>query len=196
MNVAKIQIKLFASTHNFPLHAVVSVFHEWIRIKKLPELMIDVAPYDHVPSGPGILFVGHGSDYFVEEGKGRVGLLYSRKREFPAPAERLKDSFRRAVNVAVGLEADPALAGKLKFSTDELLFRVNDRLGAPSTQATFDSMKEELSSFFSEALGSAVELAMVCQPRELFSVSVKLAAGANAPKLADVLARLGGAPTN
>jgi len=196
MDVAKIQIKLFASTHSFPLSAVVPVFHEWIRIKKLPELMIDVASYDHVPSGPGILFVGHGSDYFVEENKGRVGLLYSRKRQFPAPTERLNDSFRRALNVAVALEADPALTGKLKFSTNELLFRVNDRLGAPNTQATFDSMKGELSSFFSEALGSPVQLVMVAEARELFSVSVKLATGAHAPKLTDVLARLGGAPAN
>lgn len=196
MNVAKIQIKLFASTHDVALPAFVPVFHEWIRLNKLPELMIDVAPYDHVPSGPGILFVGHGSDYYLDESKGRLGLLYSRKREAPAAAERLRDSLRRAVNVAVGLEASPTLSGKVKFATNELLFRVNDRLGAPSDQATLDAMKPELSAFFTETLGGPVQLALASSPRELFTVSVKLAAGQQAPTLADMLARLGGPPAN
>ncbi|MDX2023757.1 MAG: hypothetical protein SF187_26195 [Deltaproteobacteria bacterium] len=194
MNVQKIQIKLFTTNHSAHLEAFVPVFHEWIRTKKLPELMIDVAPYDHVPAGPGILFVGHGSDYYIDEGKGRLGLLYSRKREAPAPAERLRDSFRRAVNVAAGLQAEASLG--VKFATDELLFRVNDRLGAPSTQATLDAFKSELSAFFTEALGGPVELKLVSEPRELFTVSVTLAAGAKPQALTDILARLGGPPSN
>lgn len=194
MNVEKIQIKLFATGHGAPLEAFVPVFHEWIRTKKLPELMIDVAPYDHVPSGPGILFVGHGSDYYIDEGKGRMGLLYSRKREAPAPSERLRDSFRRAVNVAAGLQAEASLG--VNFATDEILFRVNDRLGAPSTQATLDAMKGELTSFFTEALGGPVELKLASEPRELFAVSVKLAAGSKPSSLTEILARVGGAPTN
>jgi hypothetical protein len=194
MNVEKIQIKLFATGHSAPLEAFVPVFHEWIRTKKLPELMIDVAPYDHVPSGPGILFVGHGSDYYIDEGKGRVGLLYSRKREAPAAPERLRDSLRRAVNVAAALQAEASLA--VKFATDEILFRVNDRLGAPSTQATLDAMKGELTSCFTEALGGPVDLKLASQPRELFAVSVKLASGSKPSSLPEILARLGGPPTN
>lgn len=195
MNVSKIQIKLFAD-QTVALPAYVPVFHEWIRTNKLPELMIDVAPYDHVPSGPGILFVGHGSDYYLDESKGRVGLLYSRKREAPAAAERLRDSVHRAVSVAASLEADASLAGKVKFATNELLFRVNDRLGAPSSEATLDAMKGELSSFFGDLLGGPVQLTLASEPRELFTVLVKLAPGTAVPKLNDLLARLGGAPTN
>lgn len=194
MNVQKIQIKLFATNHSAHIEAFVPVFHEWIRTKRLNELMIDVAPYDHVPSGPGILFVGHGSDYYIDEGKGRVGLLYSRKREAPAPAERLRDSFRRAVTVAAALEAEASLG--VKFATDELLFRANDRLAAPSSQSTFDALKGELTAFFTEALGGPVELKLVSEPRELLSVSVKLLAGTKPSALSDILARLGGPPTN
>ncbi len=190
----KLQIKLFASQHDVHLEAFVPVFHDWIRNSKLHELMIDVAPYDHVPSGPGILFVGHGSDYYIDESKGRVGLLYSRKREAPAASERLRDSLQRAVHVASLLEAEPSLAGKLKFATNELLLRVNDRLAAPSSAETFSGMLPELQGFFTEAFGEPVELSLVSEPRELFSLSVKLPGGAKAPTLADLLARLGGAP--
>ncbi|MCG5051778.1 MAG: hypothetical protein KA712_02355 [Myxococcales bacterium] len=195
MQAEKLQIKLFATTHTVSLEAFVPVFHEWIRVNKLPELMIDVAPYDHVPHGPGILFVGHGSDYFIDEGKGRLGLLYSRKREAPAPGERLRDSLRRAVYVASQLEAEPSLAGHLKFATNELLLRVNDRLRLPSSPAAFEANKAELQAFFGDVLGTAVELSLVSEPRELFTVSVKLPPGAPSPSLAELLTRLGGPPT-
>ena len=187
----KLQIKLFATQHDVPLEAFVPVFHDWIRVGKLAELMIDVAPYDHVPSGPGILFVGHASDYYMDESKGRLGLLYSRKRTAPPAGERLRDALRRAVHVASLLETEPSLAGKLKFATHELLLKVNDRLAAPSSAESFDSLKPELQAFFTETLGAPVDLALVSDPRELFTVSVKLPAGANAPSLAELLTRLG-----
>ena len=190
----KLQIKLFASQHDAPLDAFVPVFHDWIRENKLSELMIDVAPYDHVPSGPGILFVGHGSDYYMDESKGRLGLLYSRKRQGPPANERLRDSLRRVLHVASLLEAEPSLAGKLKFATDELLLKLNDRLAAPSSAETFAAHEAELRAFFVETFGAEVELTLVSEPRELFSVFMKLPAGAKAPSLTELLARLGGPP--
>ena len=45
--------------------------------------MIDVANYAHVPKGPGVALIGHGTDYFIDEGEGRLGLLYNRKRGAP-----------------------------------------------------------------------------------------------------------------
>lgn len=194
MIAEKLQFKLFASTHALPLDAFVPVFHEWIRLGKLSELMIDIAPYEHVPNGPGVLFVGHGSDYYLDEGKGRLGLLYSRKRQAPAPGERLRDGLRRAVHVAALLESDPVLVGKLKFTTNELLFRINDRLAAPSSTQTLEGLKPELQAFFQEVYGTQAELTLVSDPRELFSVAVKLPAGTTAPSLQDLLARLGGPP--
>ena len=58
-----------------------------------------------------MVLIGHGADYFMDEGEGRLGLLYNRKRAEPPPAERLADAFRRTVHAARLLEADPALAG-------------------------------------------------------------------------------------
>ena len=35
------------------------------------------------PRGPGVVLIGHGSDYFIDEGEGRLGLLHNRKRVGP-----------------------------------------------------------------------------------------------------------------
>ena len=69
--------------------------------------MIDVANYAHVPKGPGVVLIGHGSDYFIDEGEGRLGLLHSRKRGAPDAGDRLADAFRRTLHAASLLEATP-----------------------------------------------------------------------------------------
>ena len=82
----------------------------------LPELLIDVANYAHVPKGPGVVLIGHGSDYFMDEGEGRLGLLYNRKRAGRRPASAWRTPSAARCTPAQLLETDPALAGKLKFA--------------------------------------------------------------------------------
>lgn len=190
MTPHKLQVKIFADGGRPDLEAFIPVFHEWIKNHRLPELLIDVANYAHVPRGPGVALIGHGSDYYVDDAEGRPGLLYSRKREAPAPEARLADAFRRAIHAASLLEQEPALAGKLRFRTDELLFRVNDRLLAPATEATFAALRPELDAFCEKLLGD-YKLALAGTPRELFTV--RITTGAKLP-LAALLERLGGAP--
>jgi len=147
MDVHKIQLKLFFTPTNgvrVSNDTFVRVFHRFIQDRVLPELMLDVATYEHVKDGPSVLFVGHGSDYYIDEGKGRTGLLYSRKREAPAPDARLGDAFRRALHVATLLERDPLIEGRVRFKTDEGLIRINDRLEAPNTPETFARLSPEI----------------------------------------------------
>ena len=70
-----------------------------------------------------MVLIGHGSDYFLDEGEGRRGLLHNRKRAGMPPGERLSDLARRTLHAAALLEKDLALTGKVRFATDELLFR-------------------------------------------------------------------------
>src|SRR3954452_22308966 len=120
MQPEKLQLKLYTDrATGISPEAFVVVFHNWIKKKLLPELMIDVANYGHVPKGPGVALIGHGSDYFIDEAEGRFGLLYSRKRTPPDAADRAADAFRRALHAAALLAADPAVAGKLRFRTGE-----------------------------------------------------------------------------
>jgi hypothetical protein len=193
MDAHKLQLKIFLTPETgqaLDLEELIPVFHRWIKQRLLPELTIDVASYQHVPKGPGVVLIGHGSDYFLDEGEGRRGLLHNRKRAGMAPGERLSDLARRTLHAAVLLEKDLALMGKIKFATDELLFRINDRLEAPNTDATFAAVRPELEALAKTLYAGPAELTRLGGPKDLFSVRIK---GAAAP-LATLLDRAGGPP--
>jgi hypothetical protein len=197
MDAHKLQLKIFLAPDaavGLDRAAFVPVFHRWIKEHTLPEMLIDVASYVHVPEGPSVALIGHGSDYFVDEGGGRVGLLYSRKRAGVggSAAERLADLARRTLHAAALLEKDAAFGGKLRFVPGELLFRVNDRLHAPASDATFAALRPELEAFAAKLYGAgAFELTRVGGPKELFAVRI---VSAKPPTLDALLERAGGPP--
>ena len=195
MEPEKLQIKLYTDrATGISPEAFVVVFHNWIKKKLLPELMIDVANYAHVPRGPGVALIGHGNDYFIDEGDGRLGLLYSRKRGAPDAGQRIADAFRRTLYAASLLEGDAALAAggaKVSFRTDEVQLRVNDRLAAPNDDATFAALKPELDGFCRELFGAPCDITRAGAATSLFTV--KIATGVKSD-VATLLARLGGAP--
>ena len=193
MDAQKLQLKIFVapeSARTLEPDAFIPVFHRWIKEHALPELLVDVANYVHVPEGPGVVLIGHGSDYFMDQGEGRLGLLHNRKRSGPAPSERLADLARRTLHAASLLERDPSLAGKLRFSTNELLFRINDRL-TPSSDASFAAARPELETLARQIFEGPFELTRAGGPRDLFAV--RMTSRTSAP-LATLLARAGGPP--
>ncbi len=193
MDAQKLQLKIFVapeSARTLEPDAFIPVFHRWIKEHALPELLVDVANYVHVPEGPGVVLIGHGSDYFMDQGEGRLGLLHNRKRSGPAPSERLADLARRTLHAASLLERDPSLAGKLRFSTNELLFRINDRL-TPSSDASFAAARPELETLARQIFEGPFELTRAGGPRDLFAV--RMTSRTSTP-LATLLARAGGPP--
>jgi hypothetical protein len=168
----RIQVKVYASSS--PEHErFVPVFHRWIRERALDELAIDVADYGHVHQGPGVVLIGHAFDYSWDGGEGRHGLVYTRKRDAPAPELRLTDAVRRALVGCRLLEQDPALGG-LAFRTDELLVRLPDRLRAPSDDAGFAAFRAELEPLVAKLYpGAANTLERVGTGRELLGARVK-----------------------
>ena len=172
MQATKFQVKLYASGSEVDLDKLIPVFHEWIREKKIDdELLIDVADYAHVPQGPGVVLIGHQSDYYLDMADDRPGLLYSRKRgidgDLPA---KVNDAFRRALLVCDLLEKEDPLG--LKFGTGEALFRVQDRLAAPNDQATFDAFMPLLESTAKTIFGGDVTIERVGTERDPFSVKI------------------------
>jgi hypothetical protein len=194
MEAHKLQIKLFATDAASALEqeAFIPVFHDWIKRQALPELVIDVVNYAHVPKGPGVGLIGHANDYAIDDAEGRRGLLYSRKRNEPAPGDRVRDAFRRTLFAAQLLEAEPALAGKLAFRTEEWLFRVNDRLAAKNDDATFAALEPELKQLGQTLFaGEPFALARKGSAKDLFTVTLRTERRA---PLATLLDRLGGPP--
>ena len=116
-----------------------------------PELEDHASPTTaHVPEGPGgMCSIGHGADYFMDEGAGRLGLLHNRKRVGVAEGERLSDLARRTLHAASLLEEGPALRRHKSVRDGRAaVFRRERRLAAPNTDATFAALEGEL-----EALG-------------------------------------------
>jgi hypothetical protein len=201
MNASKLQLKIFAEPngHHVGSEAFVPIFHRWIKEHVLPELLVDVANYAHVPKGPGVVLIGHTGDYFVDEADGRLGLLYSRKRGAVAAddAARLEDLFRRTFHAASLLEKDPGFAdmggAKLHFSPNELLFRINDRLAGPATDATFAVVKPALEAVARRLFDGPLELTRVGDAKSLFGVKI-VSPAKGAVDLSTLLSRLGGGP--
>lgn len=173
MQATKFQVKLYASSGAIELDRLVPVFHAWIRDKKIPdELLIDVADYAHVPQGPGVVLIGHQSDYYLDVADDRPGLLYSRKRGFDGNFEAgIEDAFRRALTACQLLESEGNL--DLEFATDEVLFRVQDRLNAPNEDATYEAYKPALEQASSAFFGGSPLLERLGSPREPFTVRIQ-----------------------
>lgn len=155
MSLSRLQLKLFvADPRATDLSAGVGIFQRWIRDGVLPELMIDVADYSHVHHGPGVLLIGHTSDYGLDMGEGRPGLLYARKRDFVGElAEQLREAFGRLWRAAALLESEPSLQPAWRFRNDEILLRVPDRLHFSNTPAAFATLAPPLRDFLTELYG-------------------------------------------
>lgn len=186
MQATKFQVKVYATASEIELEKLIPVFHEWIRAKKITdELLIDVADYAHVPQGPGVVLIGHQSDYYLDVADNRPGLLYSRKRGFEGDFQAgIDDAFRRALNACRLLEEESSLG--LEFATDEVLFRVQDRLAAPNEDATYDAYKPALEQAASGFFGGAPSLERVGSEREPFAVRIRTGGSGT---VADALSR-------
>ncbi len=168
----KFQVKLYATAPEVDLEALVPVFHDWIRTNKIPdELLIDVADYAHVPQGPGVVLIGHQSDYYLDLADDRPGLLYSRKRGFDGTLEAgIEDALVRALGACRLLEAEASLG--LQFRTDEVLFRVQDRLNAPNDDAGYATIAGPLEEAAQRLFGGGAKLERTGSPRDPLTVRI------------------------
>jgi hypothetical protein len=191
MEAHKLQLKLYLDPKGLPeLHEFVPVLHGVIRDKKLgSEVLIDVVDYSHVQDGPGVVLIGHEVDYYIDQGERRPGLLFSRKRGASGSVEdSIRDAFSRVLSMCVTLEKDFEKATPIRFNTDEVLLRINDRLLASNTQEHFARLEPAIRAALGGVYGGGFELMQEGGPRELFSVRIKASGTARA---ADLRARLG-----
>jgi hypothetical protein len=180
----KFQFKLFIENPEaLELEAVVPVFHDFIREKALPELLIDVVDYAHVHEGPGVVLVGQGYDVYIDLMDGRPGLLLSRKREAEGSTEEIvRGTLSLALRAAALLEERLPI----RFSTGEALFRALDRLRTPNDDGTHERLAPLVESVC-RALGTARVSGRQGDPRAPYSVTVALE---GAPRVKEAAAKL------
>jgi hypothetical protein len=167
----RISIKFFTKPP-IPLNlpALVPVFQRWIQEHAVEGLLIDVADYDHVPNGPGVLLIGHEGDYSYDLRGGRAGLLYTRKRDLPGDLPNTLTLITRlAVLATQKLAAEPTLNG-LRFDLSQAEITFLDRLNFPNTPESFERVREVIGAFAGNLYGSAQVEAVVNDPRDCFAV--------------------------
>jgi hypothetical protein len=175
MDIQHFRVKLFATPDSRPhIGSAIPVFHRWIQEKRVPETMIDVSDYEHVPDGPGVILVCHEAIYGLDQEKGKLGLLYNRRTALNGSVEdRLRQAVNAADSAAAQLEAEPEFKGQLRFDRQKWEVVVNDRALAPNTEATWKFVSPAIQSVFDSILGAGrYRMEHHSNPRELFRVTV------------------------
>ena len=72
MNLEKLQrvaLKVFftpQTASTFKTREVIPVFHRWIQTQAVDGLLIDVADYTHLPTGPAVILIAHEGQYSID----------------------------------------------------------------------------------------------------------------------------------
>jgi hypothetical protein len=158
-----------------PADAFVPVFHSWIQNQLVADhLLIDVADYQLVHQGPGTVLVALEGNFSTDRADGRLGLQYNRKQPLAGSfADKLTAVLITTLEGCVRLEQEATLNG-IRFGGDELVVRINDRLAAPNTKATFESIRGDLETLLAELYaGAPVELHHEPHAEKLLEVRIK-----------------------
>jgi hypothetical protein len=157
------------------LEPLIPVFHRWIQNQASDELLVDVADYRHVRSGPGVVLIGHQGNYSLDNTGGRLGVRYNRKAPLAGTNQDcLVQATQAALAACRRMETEPSLAGNIQFNGREIEVFINDRLLAPNTPETRAATDSEFRTFFPILFGD-IEYAVSYpqDPRSLFSVQVE-----------------------
>ena len=175
MEPHKLAFKFFVETpSNLAVEQFVPVFHRWIQTRALDgHQLIDVADYKHVHEGPGTVLVSHEANIHADLSDGRLGLLYIRKQPIPGSfAQRLRTALAYTLRCASLLQNDPSLQDRIRFRTNEVIFRIYDRLHAPNTPETFAQIGPDLESLLMNLYGPGVQLSHAPGAERLFEVAI------------------------
>lgn len=166
------QVRLFAETSaGYDTGKAIPVFHRWIQEHALPELLIDVVDYRHVPEGPGVMLIGHHSHYGLDA---QGTLSYSRRTGATATvAEKIRAAYEAAKRAAALLETQPEFTGKLRYVPGRFEISVNDRMLAPNNAETRATLEPEVRSVLDSVVGAGTYLLEHSgDPRGLFTLAV------------------------
>jgi len=188
MELQKLGVKFFVEQPNaVPLTDFIEIFHGWIQATD--GIYHDVADYSHMQSGPGVILVANDANLHIDETGGRRGLLYSRKAPLSGTnQEKLRTVFRLALENCRKLEEEPALRGKLRFTTNEAAISLNDRLLGSNTEESFQELKREVGPFAKQLFGDAeVRFERDEDPRQRLNMHLKTSAAVDLRKTLDRL---------
>ena len=173
MNVQHVNVKIFVDGElTVDPEKFIEVFHGLVAEQAMPEMMIDVADYRHVPDGVSVLMAGLEADYALDKTGGRFGVHYNRKGAVDASnADQFQQALTAATSLCSVLEAK--LDG-LKFARDEFELMINDRGLAPNTDESREAIAPELTSFANGLIDGDANIEFHTDPRARLGATIKL----------------------
>ena len=149
MSAVRLSVTLPLEKPPASLEAAIGVFHRFVQQGVVEGLLIDVADYQHVPDGPGVLLIGHDVDYSLNE----TGLTAIRKRQGDVdPADQLRDTLRLALAFQAAVDDDGTLG--LSYVSDALDVQVMDRLQMPNTDEGVANARAAFAPVIEDVFGS------------------------------------------
>ena len=191
MDLQKVGIKFFAEENNqVKLADFIPIFHRWIQESLLDDVMIDVADYSHVYSGPGILLISHEGNYAIDETKNKRGLTYYKKRGENVSLDNLLVSVGvKALRACQLLEQEETIKGRINFSSDQLQIYANDRLIAPNSEDTYKEIEPKVLTFLEKLYpGQEYKIKRENDAKERLCITVNVADNIDITTLLDRLA--------
>jgi hypothetical protein len=183
MELQKLNVKIFTEQPNrVPLTDFIDVFHGWIQATD--GVYHDVADYSHMQAGPGIVLVANDAHVSIDESGNRRGLVFSQKAPLAGSNQaKLRAALRAALENCRKLEAEPALGGKLRFTVNEAVISLNDRLLGANAQESFDTIKSDVEAVAAQLFGgAALSLTRDDDPRQRLNVHIKTSAAVDLSK--------------
>jgi hypothetical protein len=176
MDLQKLNVKFFVERpHSVPLTDFIDIFQGWIQATNGD--YHDVADYSHMQAGPGIILIANHANVSIDETENRRGLLFSQKGLLTGSnREKLRSVFRSALENCRKLEEEPALRGKLRFSANEAVLSVNDRLLGSNWEKSFEELKKDVESFAELLFAAEVSFEHGSDPRQRLHVRLKTSA--------------------
>jgi rhodanese-related sulfurtransferase len=115
MRLSRLSLTFPVTNRPTDLEPALRVFHRFIQRGLVEGLILDVADYRHVPTGPGVRLVGHDIDYGVNE----ESFTVVRKRCSGDPvATQLRDALRMGLGAMAAIDED----GELDVAFDRSRF--------------------------------------------------------------------------
>lgn len=176
-NLQHVNVKFFLEdAESVDLEKAIHVFHSWIQEQKLDDLLIDVADYRHVPSGPGVILIGHNAQYSFDNEEGQLGVLYNRKTPMETSGAKLiASSLRAALHICRLLMKEETFQGKIKFARNRLQFIVNDRLLAPNNGETYERLLPQFAAALAKVFGQKdYQFSRASDPRKRLAIVVEV----------------------
>lgn len=190
MELQRLSVKFFIEQPDMiPLTEFIEVFHGWIQATDGE--YHDVADYSHMCAGPGIVLVADNANISIDETENRRGLLFKQKRFLAGSNEvRLRVVLSSALASCRKLESEPRLKGKLRFTANEAVIWINDRVAGTDTDECFRRLKSAIEPFARKLYGGAdLRFDHDADPRKRAHVNIKTSTAIDLRTLSENLRR-------